>query len=94
MTSGPRDAASVATSINSLFNTELLASHDKYLFIYLFPAKPQRPYPLSKYQIVSTLLSSRSLKLGERKRVLAKLAEHIKDQWYLHWLKHDSLLKV
>jgi len=94
MTSGPRDAASVATSINSLLNTELLASHDKYLFRYLFPPRPQRPYPLSKYQIVSTLLSSRSLKLGERKRVLAKVKEHIKDQWYLYWLKHYPLLKV
>ena len=94
MSTGPRDAASVAINIDSLLNIEFLTSHDKYLFIYLFLPKPQRPYPLSKYLIVSTLLSSHSLEPAERKRIVTKVKEHIKDKWYLHWLKRYSLLKV
>ncbi|MFH0769605.1 MAG: reverse transcriptase domain-containing protein [Chloroflexota bacterium] len=91
---GPRDAASVAISIDSLSNIEFLASHDKYLFVYLLPLNPQRPYPLSKYLILSTVLASLSLKPAERKKVVAKVKERIADRWYLHWLKRYSLLKV
>lgn len=94
ITTGPRDATSVAINIDSLLNIEFLASHDKYLFIYLFPLKPQRPYPLSKYLILSSILSSSSLKPAERKRVVAKVKEQIKDKWYLYWLRRYSLLKI
>jgi hypothetical protein len=92
MTSGPRDAASVATSISALLNSDRISSYDKYLLQYLFPPKQQKPYPLSKYLILTTLLSSISLLPAERKRIIDKTKLNITDPWYLLWLNRYSLL--
>jgi len=89
MIGGPRDAASVATNIYSLLRTERLVQK---LYAYLFPPKPQRPYPLSKYLILTSVLSSPLLKPAEQKKAAAKVKVHISDQWYIYWLKCSSLI--
>jgi len=90
MSTGPGDAASVAADINSLLNTEMLGRN---LSSYLFPPNPQTPYPLSKYLILLTVLSSKLLKPAQRKRITNITRERITDKWYLHWLnKYDLLL--
>ncbi|MFH0847100.1 MAG: RNA-directed DNA polymerase [Chloroflexota bacterium] len=89
MTVGPRDAASVAANIHSLLTVEKLSSH--YLYQYLFPPMPQRPYPLPKYLILTSILLSTSLKKAEKKKVCVKAKEHISDPFYLHWLTRFAL---
>ncbi len=91
MSVGPRDAASVAISINSLSHLEILSKPHKYLFQYLFPPNPQRPYPLPKYLILTSVLSSKLMKPAERKRAINKVGSHITDAWYIHWLKKYKL---
>ena len=91
MTSGPRDAASVAANINGLISREKVESR---LYAYLFSPKPQKPYPLAKFLILMALLSSPDLKRAERKKCVKKASVHIKDEWYLHWLKHHGLLEA
>lgn len=90
MTAGPRDAASVASNIHALLEIEKVTSQ---VHGYLFSPKPQRPYPLPKFLILSSVLSSTSLKPGEKNRLSAKVREHITDPWYLHWLELYGLLK-
>lgn len=92
MTAGPRDAASVATNINSLLSIETLSQHSQYLSQYLFPPRPQRPYPLPKYLILTSALSSQSLKPAEKRRAIEKVKAHVTDQWYLYWLKKYRLI--
>lgn len=92
MTAGPRDAASVATNINSFLNIETLSGHSKYLSQYLFPPRWQRPYPLPKYLILTSALSSQSLKPAEKKRIADKVKVYITDPWYLYWLKKYALV--
>lgn len=87
MSAGPRDAASVATNIHALMQLENLSSHGRYLFT----PKPQRPYPLSKYLILTVFLLSESLKPAEKKKAIEKVKSHITDAWYLHWLKQYKL---
>lgn len=92
MTAGPRDAASVATDIHKLLRIEKLSQGYQYLRQYLFPPKPQKPYPLPKYLILMTILSSRSLRPVEKKKAVDKVKAHITDPWYMHWLRKYSLL--
>ena len=89
MTAGPRDAASVATNIQSLFATDRVV---KNLYAYLFPPKPQKPYPLPKYLILMAVLSSESLKKAEKTRITLKVKDYITDRWYLHWLRKYGLI--
>jgi hypothetical protein len=87
MSAGPRDAASVATNLHTLLNIENLSKH----FFYLFPTNPQKPYPLPKYLILTTILSSKSLKPAEKTRAGLKIKTYITDPWYIYWLKKYSL---
>jgi hypothetical protein len=89
MTAGPRDAASVATTLSSLLDSKWIVGG---LHAYLFPPAVQKPYPLPKYLILTSVLSSRSLKPAEKVRASAKILQIISDPWYLHWLNHYSLL--
>lgn len=88
MTAGPRDAASVATSIHELLDTKKLSRHRQYLF----PPKPQKPYPLPKYLILTTILSSKSLKPAQKRQAVDKVKVYVTDPWYLHWLRKYSLV--
>jgi hypothetical protein len=94
MTTGPRDAASVAINVDSLLNQDQVAAHDKHLFSYLFPARAQQPYPLPKYLILTAVLSSRALKPAPRRAVVDQVNKRIKDRWYLHGLRRNALLIV
>jgi hypothetical protein len=85
---GPRDAASVATNLNLLFQAESIP----YLSQYLFPPKPQHPFPLPKFLILTALLSSKKLKPADRQRISTKIKTHISDPWYLYWLRKDKLI--
>jgi hypothetical protein len=89
MRSGPRDAASVAANIHSLLMTEIVADR---LYAYLFPPKPQKPYPLPKYLILTTVLSSQYLRPVPRQKLNIKVRQYINDQWYLHWLETSGLI--
>jgi hypothetical protein len=81
---GPRDAASVASNLDSFLSLETVKGS---LHGYLFPPKQQRPYPLPKYLILLCVLSSNNLKRSERRRLSIKVKEHIYDPWYIYWLK-------
>lgn len=87
LTSGPRDAASVATNIKNLVETERL---NKRLTSYLLPDKVQRPYPLPKYLSLMALLSSEKLRESDRKRI--DVRKHVSDPWLLYWLEEYGLI--
>ena len=86
-TSGPRDAASVATNIKHLVETERL---NKRLTSFLLPDEIQRPYPLPKYLCLMALLSSEKLRESDRKRI--DVRKHVLDPWFLHWLEDYGLI--
>lgn len=52
---------------------------------YLFPTKPQTPYPLPKFLILLTVLKSGVLKPTTDN--LNKIENYLNDDWYMHWIK-------
>ncbi len=87
LTSGPRDAASVASNIQQLITAERL---NKRLTAYLLPDRIQKPYPLPKFLSLLALLSSDKLRKADRERM--DVRKHISDPWLLHWLEEYSLI--
>ena len=81
---GTINASSVANSLNSIIKIERLSGHTKYIF----PPKPQKPFPLPKYLILTAFLSSRNLMPSEKTSLVNKVNTHVSDQWYLYWLKN------
>ena len=86
LTSGPRDAASVASNVKNLLTSERL---NKRLSAYLFPENIQKPYPLPKFLSLLAFLSSENLRESDRKRII--IHDHISDPWYLHWIHEYDL---
>lgn len=86
LSSGPRDAASVASNIQNLLKLKRL---DKRLTSYLFPQTVQKIYPLPKFLILLTILSSDKLPKSYKKRI--KIRTLITDPWYLYWLDEYNL---
>jgi hypothetical protein len=87
LTSGPRDAASVASNIQNLLSVERL---DRRLSAYLFPETIQKPYPLPKFLTLLAVLSSEHLRESDKKRI--KVRDQIVDPWYLYWLDEYGLI--
>ena len=90
MVRGPRDAASVASNILSLIEKEKI---EKRLYAYMFPPKPQRPYPMPKFLILLAVASSQNLQPSPKKTCARKAREQINDPWYLHWIGETGLFK-
>jgi hypothetical protein len=88
VTSGPRDAASVAISVLSLHSTSRLR---KRVISYLNPPEIHRPYPLQKFLMLNALLSSPTLSPSEKAKL--DVLRNVTDPWYRYWLEPEGLLE-
>jgi hypothetical protein len=82
--SGYSDSASVANSLLQFAGGNFPHKTHR-LYTYLFPKKPQNPYPLPKFLLLCTLAygdtrSRQTVRRGE-------VDSHVSDPWYRHWLK-------
>ncbi|MFB0831889.1 RNA-directed DNA polymerase [Brevibacillus laterosporus] len=78
------------TLANQLFLFKRIKIIDTKLQFYLFPNKRQKPYPLSKFLVLCSVLSSEEIRNDER--IKGEIREHIKDPYYLKWI--DFLFKI
>lgn len=84
VSSGVASTVSLANQIQHFSKIERL---DNKLTPYLFPKNVQRPYPLSKFIVLCSVLNSEKMRSNAdiKKRVL----KHIKDPYYRKWLDHQ-----
>lgn len=81
---GYSDSASVANNLLD-FARASFPRRAHRLYAYLFPKKPQNPYPLPKFLLLCTLAYSDAT--AGRKATRPELNSHVDDPWYRHWLK-------
>jgi len=84
ISSGVTNTVSLANQIQ-LFSQ--VGALDKKLRFYLFPTKPQRPYPLPKFLVLCSVLNSEGIRADEN--IKKSVLEHIKDPYYRKWLDHQ-----
>jgi hypothetical protein len=72
---------------NQILHFSKIEKLDEKLRFYLFPQKPQRPYPLPKFLVLCSILNSEKVRTDNdvKKAVL----EHVKDPYYRKWLDHQ-----
>jgi hypothetical protein len=80
---GYSDSASVATNLLH-FSSDPFPSARNRLYLYLFPTKEQRPYPLPKFLLLCALASGEAERGKKAKR--PEVSAHVRDPWYQHWL--------
>ncbi|ANS76805.1 hypothetical protein AWM70_21295 [Paenibacillus yonginensis] len=78
ISSGVPNTVTLASQIMMFNDLEKL---DNKLIFYLFPKSTQRPYPLSKFLVLCSVLNSE--KIRNDKVVKEKIKAHIKDPYYL-----------
>lgn len=81
LSSGVVNASTLADQILSFEKIEKL---DDKLNYYLFPKNIQRPYPLSKFLVLCSVLNSEKIR-GD-KSIKKKILHQISDPYYLKWL--------
>lgn len=81
---GYSDSASVANNLLE-FARGTFPHKTHRLYNYLFPTKPQNPYPLPKFLLLCALAYSEAS--AKKKVSHAELNAHLRDPWYRHWLK-------
>jgi hypothetical protein len=81
VSSGEQNTVSLANQIRLFTNAKTL---DPALNFYLFPTKPQRPYPLPKFLVLCSVLNSSGVK-GDPS-IREKILKHISDPFYKKWL--------
>lgn len=81
ISSGVTNTVTLANQINYFSTIEKL---DSKLTFYLFPRKPQRPYPLYKFLVLCSILNSEAIRSNET--IKAKIKYQIKDPYYLFWI--------
>lgn len=84
ISTGVNDSASVANHLIQAWEGGFPAKNHR-MYFYLFPQKAQNPYPISKFLILCALAAAETSKGLKIKRPI--VCEHVKDPWYLHWLK-------
>ena len=81
ISSGIISCVSLANAIDIFRNIEKL---DTKLNSYLFPTSIQKPYPLSKFLILCSVLNSEKIRNNNEKK--KKIKKSITDPYYLKWL--------
>lgn len=84
ISSGITNTVTLGTQLLQFAELETL---DQKLTYYLFPNKPQRPYPLSKFLVLCSILNSEKIRNDET--VKAKIKHQIKDPYFLRWLDYQ-----
>ena len=84
ISTGVADAASVANNLLG-FVKEPFPSYHKREYLYLFPHKPQRPYPIAKFLLLCVLAYSERESGNRIKR--PEVVAHVTDPWFIHRLK-------
>lgn len=84
VSSGEQNTVSVANQTLDFLESEKL---DLGQNAYLFPEKPQKPYPLPKFLVLCSLLNSE--KLRTNKNIQKKVLDQISDPYYRRWLERD-----
>lgn len=82
---------STSTLANQIFQFASYEKLDGKLSFYLFPKNVQRPYPLSKFLVLCSVLNSENIRINAN--VKSKILEHIKDPYYLKWLDAQYNIK-
>lgn len=72
------------TLANQIFQFLSIEKLDNKLSFYLFPQNVQRPYPLSKFLVLCSVLNSE--KIRTNKIIRDKIKEHVFDPYYLKWI--------
>ena len=81
ISSGITNTVSLANQILQFSDIQKL---DGKLRFYLFPKKPQRPYPLSKFIVLCSVLNSEKIRTDPD--VKKAILNHVKDPYYRKWL--------
>lgn len=84
ISTGVADAASVANNLLS-FVKKPFPGHRKREYLYLFPNKPQTPYPIAKFLLLCVLAYSE--KEAGKKVKRPEVVTHVSDPWFTQWLK-------
>lgn len=84
VSTGLTDSASVANNLLSFSKKPFPSPRDKHYF-YLFPQKTQMPYPIAKFLLLCVVAYNEQS--NGRKSKPPEILRHVKDPWYLHWLK-------
>lgn len=81
LSSGITNTVSLANQILQFSDIQKL---DGKLRFYLFPKKPQRPYPLSKFIVLCSVLNSEKIRTDPD--IKKAILNHVKDPYYRKWL--------
>jgi hypothetical protein len=84
ISSGVSDAASAASNIVRFLDQGFPPKNDRAYF-YLFPQKPQTPYPIAKFLLLCVIGAAEAKKRNKLHR--REVKEHVKDPWFRHWLQ-------
>jgi hypothetical protein len=79
---------SLSSQILSFSKQETLTAKIR---LYLFPTHKPKKYPLSKFLILCSLLTSEKIRID--KKVQADIKEHITDEYYMKWLDAQYNIK-
>jgi hypothetical protein len=84
VSTGLGDAASVANNLLG-FVKKPFPAHRNREYWYLFPHKPQTPYPVAKFLLLCVLAYSEK---GAGKTVMRpEVVTHVTDPWFINWLR-------
>jgi reverse transcriptase-like protein len=83
ISTGYSDSASVANNLLA-FSAAPFPTKQNRLYLYLFPTKQHRSYPLPKFLVLCAVAYSEAIAGKTFKR--PEVAAHVNDPWYQHWL--------
>jgi hypothetical protein len=81
---GLGDAASLANNLLGFIGKPFPAPRNREYW-YLFPHKPQAPYPLAKFLLLCILAYNEKCAAKTIKRPMIRV--HVSDPWFVNWLK-------
>ncbi|MEO6112360.1 MAG: RNA-directed DNA polymerase [Nitrospiraceae bacterium] len=84
VSTGLGDAASVANNLLG-FVRKPFPAHRNREYWYLFPHKPQTPYPVAKFLLLCVLAYSE--KGAGRTVMRPEIVAHVTDPWFINWLR-------
>lgn len=84
ISSGINSTVSLANQILQFSDINAL---DGKLRFYLFPEKPQRPYPLPKFIVLCSLLNSEKIRTNDE--VKKSVLKQLHDPFYKKWIDHQ-----
>jgi hypothetical protein len=83
--------ANTVTLANQIFIFSSIEKLDNKLMYYLFPKQLQKPYPLSKFLVLCSVLNSEHIRLNNQVKNL--VMKSISDPYYLKWIEESYNIK-